>query len=227
MGTSNWQNISYNIELIRKLNPKSILDIGIGFGRWGILFREFLEIWDYSKYNGEWERTVDGVEIYPGYIKPYHKYFYNNIYISDALDFLTNLERNYDLINFGDVIEHMEKEKGENMIGLALEKSKYVLITIPIGKYWEQEGSADNPHEAHKSIWYNRDFVKYKYHKLKCFNDFVKRDYSVILLSGNKIKFDNRYGKFFGFKNFLKHKLWLRKVVERYEKSKNKASLKC
>ena len=79
MGTSNWQNISYNIGLVRKLNPASILDVGAGFGRWGILFREFLEIWDGGKYDGKWERTIDAVEIYKPYINEYHRHFYNNI----------------------------------------------------------------------------------------------------------------------------------------------------
>lgn len=43
MGTSNWQNISYNIDLVKRLDPQSVLDIGAGFGRWGILFRSFLK----------------------------------------------------------------------------------------------------------------------------------------------------------------------------------------
>jgi len=220
MGTSNWQNISYNIELIRKINPKSILDIGVGFGRWGILYREFLEIWDDGRYNCDWLRTIDGVEIYPGYVQEYHKYFYDTIYINNALDFLKSLDREYNLINFGDVIEHMDRKIGEEIIDLALSKSRYVLITIPIGKHWQQEGTKENPYEEHKSIWYNRDFVKYKHHKIKCFEDHTKRDYSVILLSNDKFKFDSRFGKYFGIKNFLKHKLGLKKLIDKYEQSK-------
>jgi len=222
MGTSNWQNISYNISLIRKINPGSILDVGVGFGRWGILFREFLEIWDNAIYDGRWERIVDGVEIYSGYIKEYHKYFYNSIYIIDALEFLRNLEKEYDLINFGDVIEHLEKNKGEELLELAVQKSKFVLVTVPIGKHWPQEGTAQNPYEEHKSTWYNRDFLKYKHNKIKSFEDFTKRSYSVVLLSKNKFRFDKRYGRFFSVKNFLKHKLGLRKMIEKYERAKSK-----
>lgn len=220
MGTSNWQNISYNIELIRKLNPQSILDVGVGFGRWGILFREFLEIWEHSKYDGKWERIIDGVEIFPGYIKNYHKYFYSNIYIEDALSFLKNTEKSYDLINFGDVIEHLTKQEGKELISLAMERGKYVLINIPIGGNWAQEGTTDNPNEAHQSVWYNRDFTKYKHCKIKSFMDFTLRDFSVILLSDKKIKFEKRFGKHFYFKNFLKHKLGLRRLIERYENRK-------
>ena len=222
MGTSNWQNISYNIELVRKLNPYSILDIGVGFGRWGILFREFLEIWEDGRYDGNWQRKIDGVEIYSGYIKDYHKYFYDNIYVCDALEFLENTKERYDLINMGDVVEHLEKSEGEKMIELAMNKGKYVLINIPVGRYWNQEGTDENPCEAHRSIWYNNDFTKYKHHKIKCFRDHQHRDFSVILLSSDKIKFSYRYGRYFGLKNFLKHRLHLKQLVEFYEKRKKK-----
>ena len=222
MGTSNWQNISYNIELIRKLNPASILDVGAGFGRWGILFREFLEIWDNSRYDGKWERIIDAVEIYSGYIKDYHHYFYNNIYIEDALTFLKKTDKHYDLINFGDVIEHFTKPEGEELISLAMERARYVLINIPIGKHWEQKAAGENPYEEHKSVWYNNDFTKFTHYKLKSFNDLAMRDFSVVLLSNQKIKYVNRYGRFFGLKNFLKHKLGLRGIIAKYEKHRNK-----
>ena len=193
MSTSNWQNISYNIDLVRKLNPHTILDVGVGFGRWGMLFREFLDLWETGRYKGEWERIIDGIEIFPEYISDYHKYFYNNIFIEDALTHLRNTERYYDLILFGDIIEHFYKAEGKELIDLALEKGKCVIINIPIGKNWAQQGTFDNPHQEHKSIWYNSDFTKFKYNVIKCFKDFMQRDFSVILLSNEKITYDNRF----------------------------------
>lgn len=222
MGTSNWQNISYNIELLRKLNPQTILDVGVGFGRWGILFREFLEVWDSGIYDGEWNRQIKGIEIFPGYIKDYHRYFYDDIYIENALDYLKNTGERYDLINFGDVIEHFEKADGEELIKLAVDKGRFVLITIPIGKYWAQEGTKGNPFEAHKSIWYNNDFTKFKYHKIKTFFDLAYREYSVVLLSKKRIVYDKRFGKFFRIKSFLKHKLFLKRLIEIFERSRQK-----
>lgn len=218
MGTSNWQNISYNIELVRKLDPESILDVGAGFGRWGILFREFLEIWDTGKYDGNWQRTIDAVEIFPGYIKDYHKYFYNEIFVTEALEFLKSTDRQYDLINFGDVIEHLDKSEGEELIEIALTKCKFVLINIPLGKYWQQEGTDENPYEAHKSVWYNKDFTKYKYYKIKTFYDLVNREFSVVLIANNRVKYTKKYGRFFKLKNFLKHRLHLKKLIEGFEK---------
>lgn len=222
MGTSNWQNISYNIELVRKLDPATILDVGVGFGRWGILFREFLEIWNSGRYDGKWERIIDGVEIFPGYIKDYHKYFYSDIYLQDALSFLKSTDKKYDLINFGDVLEHFTKDEGEELLKIAVEKGRNVLINIPIGKYWEQRGTEENPYEAHKSIWYNNDFTKFPYHKIKTFYDTEKREFSVVLLAKDKITFTNKYGKYFRLKSFLKHRAGLKNLVENFERKKRK-----
>lgn len=220
MPTSNWQNISYNIELVRKLNPYSILDVGIGFGRWGILFREFLEIWNDNNYEGKWKRTIDGIEIFKDYIKDYHRYFYNNIYIEDALTHIREMKSKYDLINFGDVIEHFTKENGKELIDSSLKKAKYVLINIPLGKGWEQEGTKENPHERHLSTWTKNDFLKYPHRLIKIFKDDTLRNFGVILLSSQPVKFENRYGKYFFAKNVLKNRLGLRKTVERIEKRK-------
>lgn len=220
MGTSNWQNISYNIELIRRLDPGSILDVGVGFGRWGILFREFLEIWDNGRYNGKWQRVIDGVEIFPDYIKDYHKYFYNDIHLINALKFLKETQKVYDLINFGDVIEHFTKEEGIELIELALKKGKNVLINIPIGKHWAQSGTEENLYEEHKSIWYNNDFTKYRHHKIKTFYDLALREFSVVLLSSEKISFTKKYGKYFRLKNILKHRLGLKKIIESFEQKR-------
>ena len=220
MGTSNWQNISYNIELLRKLDPKSILDVGVGFGRWGILFREFLEIWDNGRYNGKWQVVIDGVEIFHGYIKDYHKYFYNEIYLQNALEFLETTNKAYDLINFGDVIEYFTKEEGVKLIELALKKGKNVLINIPIGSYWAQEGTDENPYEEHKSVWHNNDFTGYRYNIIKTFYDLSEREFSVVLLSAEKIRFTKKYGKHFKLKNYLKNRFGLKKLVEKFEQKR-------
>ncbi len=222
MGTSNWQNISYNIDLIRNLNPKSILDVGVGFGRWGILFREFLEVWESGRYNGDWEREIEGIEIYRDYIKEYHRFFYDRIYFEDALEHLRRTEKSYDLINFGDIIEHFEKKDGRELIRLGMDKGKYVLINLPIGKHWEQKSTRENPYTEHKSIWYTKDFSRYEHKIIKNFRDFIHRDYNVILLSSGKIEFDKRFGKYFHIKNILKHRVGLKKIVTKIEGRKKK-----
>lgn len=212
MGTSNWQNISYNIDIVKKLNPESILDIGVGFGRWGFLFREFLEIWGDRNYSGVWKRKIDGVEIFPGYIKEYHKFFYDNIFVCDAFEFMKTTGQKYDLINCGDVIEHFEKKKAEELIGLCLKKSRYVLINIPAGSNWQQSTINNNIYENHLSCWSVSDFTKYRNRLIRKFSDIEMRGFLVVLLSEDKIELHSAYGRYFGIKSILKNKLgfeWL------------------
>ncbi len=218
MSTSNWQNISYNIELVKRLDPKSILDIGTGFGRWGILFREFLEVWGDNNISGKWKRRIDGVEIFPDYIKSYHKYFYDNIFIEDAYEFMKKSDYRYELINCGDVIEHFEKKKAIELINMCLEKSDYLLINIPIGSNWKQGAVNNNEYERHRSGWSRADFSAYKNSLIKYFKDIELRDFMVILLSKNKIDLSKAYGKYFNAKNVMKNKLGLKKLVSKIEK---------
>ena len=46
MPSSQYYHISKIMEMIISLNPKSVLDIGSGFGKFGVLCREYLELWD-------------------------------------------------------------------------------------------------------------------------------------------------------------------------------------
>lgn len=226
MGTSNWQNISYNIDVVKKLNPEKILDVGIGFGRWGILFREFLEIWGDRNYTGKWNRKIDGVEIFPGYIQSYHKFFYDNIYIENAMDFISGFEGRYDLINCGDVIEHFEKSEAMRFIDLCIQKSDYVLINIPTGKNWEQGAINGNEYERHRSVWNESDFDRFSNKIIKQFQDIELRSYIVVLISDRKISLSAAYGKYFKIKSIIKNKLGLKSLMNLFEKKNAKNSVK-
>ncbi|HCN37825.1 MAG TPA: hypothetical protein DIS94_08950 [Bacteroidetes bacterium] len=216
MPTSNWQNISYNIDIIKKINPKSILDVGVGFGRWGILLREFLELWNETDYSNsespEWKIKITGVEIFPAYIKPYHHFFYSEIILKDIKDYLAETNDKFDLINYGDVIEHLTKKDAENVIEKSLNISEYVLINIPIGNNWEQSGNI-NPYEEHKSFWQISDFKNYPNKIIKIFNDHIYRKFAVVILSKNVINLNKKLPPLYNLKNFLKYKLGLINLI--------------
>ena len=46
MPSSQYYHISKIMEMIISLDRKSVLDIGSGFGKFGVLCREYLELWD-------------------------------------------------------------------------------------------------------------------------------------------------------------------------------------
>jgi hypothetical protein len=185
MSTSNWQNISFCIELIRRIAPKKILDIGVGFGRWGILCREFLDVWEGRVIPNEWKTEIVGVEAFKGYIQPYHEVFYSKIIYQEAYEYLSKSNERYDLIILGDVLEHFEKEVGNSVLEICLRRSTYVLLNIPLGQHWPQQSSHGNIYEEHKSTWDKKDFNKYPTISQKHFKDHLHRPYSVFLFSSS------------------------------------------
>lgn len=55
------------MDLVTIMDPRSVLDIGTGFGKYGILCREYLELWDGRQQYSDFKRRIDGVEAYSPY----------------------------------------------------------------------------------------------------------------------------------------------------------------
>jgi len=54
---------------VMKLQPKRVLDVGVGYGKWGFLLREYLESWNDRVHPEDWEITITGVEVWEPYTR--------------------------------------------------------------------------------------------------------------------------------------------------------------
>lgn len=163
MPTCNHLYITDVITLIRKIKPVSILDIGCGFGKWGFLFREYLDIMG-GRYNKEdWNVKIDTIEIFEPYITPVHRHVYDNIFIGDATEKINELGQ-YDLIFSSDCLEHIERVKGEQLLYDIDRHSNHQLLCVPLTEVWlgSQGAVFGNEAEAHISAWFDNDFGSYK-----------------------------------------------------------------
>ena len=156
MPSSTYKALPFILQEIIKTQPGSVLDIGIGFGKWGFLCREYLESWNNRVYPKDWEVQIDGIEIWKDYVErlPWLKTIYNTIHIGDACDVIDKLQ-SYDVIIAGDVIEHIDKTRGISLIKKLAEKARQKLIlSIPLGSNWMGNKTvAGNPFESHQAIW--------------------------------------------------------------------------
>ena len=160
MPSSNHNQISKIMDLVTALNPQSVLDIGVGFGKYGVLCREYLELWDGREDYKKFLRKIDGIEAFTEYLTPLHEFIYNKIYIGNALDVLGQLDGGYDLVLLIDVLEHFDKKDGEILIKKILSRSKGMIISIPkdIGV---QEDVFCNPYEQHKASWTKKELSRF------------------------------------------------------------------
>lgn len=137
-GKSEIKEFIYNQPDIRR-----IVDVGCGSGT----YRNLLG----NRYH------YVGIEIFPKYIEMFKLLdIYDEVLIGDIYDFSTGVIEgglpDGDLIIFGDVLEHLQKEKALKTLEKSFEKYKHIVVSIPIDG---RDGAIHygNPHEAHISTW--------------------------------------------------------------------------
>ncbi len=160
MPSSHFYQLNQIMELITLTRPNSILDVGIGFGKYGYLCREYLELLDGRQKLDDWQRRIDGIEIFERYITPLQEKIYDHIYPGDALDILPGLSKKYDLILLIDVIEHFEYAQGDRLLRLCLQLGKNAIVSTPKFDF-PQSACFGNPFERHKSFFKKNYFKRY------------------------------------------------------------------
>jgi hypothetical protein len=139
---SYWANRPIIMDIIRKRNPASILDIGVGSGFYGEMIRRDLP-----------DVVLDGVEPFFEYDNP-RWYCYNSIVPLDAREID---HKPHDLFLMVDVIEHMTIQEGQ---ALLTRLPGPVLVSTP----WHyHQGPDKNPLQAHVSEWTLADFAGFPY----------------------------------------------------------------
>jgi cyclopropane fatty-acyl-phospholipid synthase-like methyltransferase len=156
MGNSDPENKPWTINKIVELNPKTVLDIGPGKGIYLDLIRRDL---------GD-SVIVDAVEVWQPYVDEFDLHSrYNHVEVQDIRDYEFNKE--YDLIIFGDILEHMSEKDAVEVWKKVSKASRYAIISIPIIHY-HQDAANGNPYEIHVEEDWNSERV------LRCFNGIVE-----------------------------------------------------
>lgn len=139
--------------IIKKLKPKKVLDVGPGHGKYARLIRSVLD-----------DKTIiDAVEIDKSYIKDFKlKELYGTVYNCSIQDFMEKeLGSEYDLVIFGDVIEHLKKSEGIDVLNFFVYRAKDIMLQWPHG--FIQDSWEGHKHEAHIAVWGKSDFSNFDY----------------------------------------------------------------
>jgi SAM-dependent methyltransferase len=160
MPTSSCEQISDIVALTRILRPRRVLDLGTGFGKYGLLAREYLELRDDSHGYADWQHQIDGVEAFEAYVTPVHHFVYDRLWVGDILEILPTLEPGYDLTYLIDVLEHFTYDDGCRVLEECRRISRNALISTPLD-IGEQEEAFGNPMERHLFQWEEEHFERF------------------------------------------------------------------
>ena len=157
MPSSHPYQLNEILELIIETKPGKLLDIGPGFGKYGFLAREYLELWQPGSVYGVRTHRIDAIEAFEAYITPLHRLIYDKIYTGDARSVLPGITDRYDLILMIDVFEHFSFEDGLKVLEHCRRCGRNILISVP-RIMSVQEDVFDNPYEIHRYNWKRKDF---------------------------------------------------------------------
>jgi cyclopropane fatty-acyl-phospholipid synthase-like methyltransferase len=146
MPISDQSNQPWVIEQLKSLNLTSMLDVGAGAGTYAHIF---------AQHFPNTQRFA--VEAWTPYIHEFSlKDIYTEVFNHDIRD---HEYFKYDIVIFGDVLEHMTKEEALAVWDKVSKQSSYALISIPIVHY-PQDDVHGNPFEKHiKDDWSHEEVL--------------------------------------------------------------------
>lgn len=129
--------------------PRKVLDIGPGWGKYGLLLRENFPRDHFS--------TIEAIEMEPSYFLGEQgrsiSGIYDQLYQGDASLFSAEFFAQYDLVLMLDVIEHVEKEAAIEMLARIPGR---VIVSTPVEFFHNGPGLPES--ETHRSHWTVEDF---------------------------------------------------------------------
>lgn len=135
----------------------TILDVGAGEGT-------------YLNYLQDYFTNIEAVEVFKPNIDNFKlEERYNKVYNANIKDFKYDF---YDIIIFGDVIEHLEVNEAQEVLKYALNRCQEMIVAVP---YLNPQGiEEDNVYEIHKQDDLTDEIMKQRYPFLK---NVFKTDY--------------------------------------------------
>ncbi|MCX7825231.1 MAG: class I SAM-dependent methyltransferase [Verrucomicrobiae bacterium] len=160
MPTSHFNQLQDVVGMMVYLDPQSILDVGCGCGKYGVLAREYLELALDHGPNDPWRRRMEAIEGFGGYLTPLHKFIYDQVHVGNALEIMPKLDGPYDLVLLIDTLEHLERDAGLELLRQCRRLGRNVIVSTP-HRPARQGAELGNPLEQHRSRWTRADLAPF------------------------------------------------------------------
>ena len=146
MPISDYRHIPQVLDEVYALQPERVLELGVGFGKWGVLLREVLDAMYGRCRPDQWQRTIEGIEVWSSYQNPCWKAYD----LVTCGDFVKHGPFDWDLVLMMDSLEHLTPEVGRPFLQKLVENNKHVIISVPNGYMPQDEAVYGNEYEKHR-----------------------------------------------------------------------------
>lgn len=154
MATSSPYILTPVVGFVSWLRPASVLDVGCGYGVWGVVLRQHLDYpWDLEAGHVRWRTRIIGIEAWEGYRNPLWEFAYDEVIVAEAVEELARLApRSFDVALRVEVLEHLDALDGHRSLVELRRVATHVVVTTPDHPL-PQEDREGNPFEVHKTFW--------------------------------------------------------------------------
>lgn len=119
--------ISTTMKRIVDENPKSILEVGVGFGTYGVALRETLDIRFGRTNRSDWTVKIDGVLADKKSTNPVNEFVYDNLYSESLIKTIQNSAQ-YDIIFLNNVLDLLDKKSVVALIKSCLKRVNKAIV---------------------------------------------------------------------------------------------------
>jgi hypothetical protein len=146
MPTSDYHAVSSIMGEIQRLSPASVLELGVGFGKFGVLCREILDARFGRCRRDQWQTLIHGWEIWREYDNPCWDVYDQVVRANFANAPFTE----FDLVLMIDSLEHLSPDSGRSLLRDLVKHNRHVIVSVPNGRM-DQGETYGNAAEAH--LW--------------------------------------------------------------------------
>lgn len=136
------------VKLLIEMAPQRIIDIGPGWGKYGLACREYLPNLEF----------MAAVEVPQGRLGT-QDVIYDHVFVGDARNANALTFRDYQVALLIDVIEHMTLEDGHQLLDTIQSAGCKPLVSTP--KVFVEQHDDANPYERHVSLWSWQEFARH------------------------------------------------------------------
>lgn len=161
MPISNWDQIPAIMNEVYRLQPKTVLDLGIGFGKYGPLLREVLDGMHGRCRSDQWKSDLCGYEAHSDYRNPCWD-LYSEVVVCDfSVSYETeDYFSQWDLVLMIDSLEHLNPAAGKRFLRNLLGNNNHVIISVPVVPM-PQGAMYANEYETHRTHHDGTEFERF------------------------------------------------------------------
>jgi SAM-dependent methyltransferase len=140
---------TFSAQVFKIAQPKRVLDIGCGAGKYAHMARA-----------SNPAMQIVGYEPESSYVERFNlRKVYDELRVASGEDLMHSPFEHFDLCIFGDSLEHFRKSVGADLVHFLLYRTKFIMIMCPI-EYLQDPFEGVHT-EAHISSWMPREFATY------------------------------------------------------------------